>query len=557
MLIRRHFVPSAGVPGNYPPVLTSLTPDLTSPQTSGATIKFTASATDVESDPIEYRFYLDGVPQTEFSSTNYWEWVTDEDDVGPHTVSVYVRDNNHSPLGDDSEAINYTINSIYSYQAVYPQAFDETYIKTTNRLFELEGFRAIDPSLSLSGGRYLTSWLTENGYVGSQRLHVELTSARVIKRIVYCNSHNDGYETNVGVRDFIVQGSNSADAFANLTFADDTGWTTIATDVSAMVKHTEGYDGAIWNTINLTNDTAYKYYAIKCVNNHGNASYIGIRRLEFQILALDNVPPTISSLSPDLASPQPAGATITFTATASDTESDPLQYQFFVDGVAQTGFISSNSWAWETDAGDIAAHTVSVKVRDNNNSPFGDDTETINYTIVTPPEYEAVYPPAYNETYIKTTNRWFEMEGFRAVDPALSLSGGRYLNSWLTENGHTGSQRFHVEFASTEIIKRIVYCNSHNDGYDTDAGVKDFTIQGSNSATAFANLAYADNTDWTDITADVGAMIRHTTGVDGAEWHTINLTNNVAYKYYAIKCANNHGAANNIGLRRVEFQKLE
>lgn len=45
--------------------------------------------------------------------------------------------------------------------------------------------------------------------------------------------------------------------------------------------------------------------------------------------------------------------------------------------------------------------------------------------------------------------------------------------------------------------------------------------------------------------------------VDGAEWHTINLTNNVAYKYYAIKCANNHGAANNIGLRRVEFQKLE
>ena len=26
MLIRRHFVPSAGVPGNYPPVLTSLTP---------------------------------------------------------------------------------------------------------------------------------------------------------------------------------------------------------------------------------------------------------------------------------------------------------------------------------------------------------------------------------------------------------------------------------------------------------------------------------------------------------------------------------------------------
>ena len=197
-----------------------------------------------------------------------------------------------------------------------------------------------------------------------------------------------------------------------------------------------------------------------------------------------------------------------------------------------------------------------MKVRDNNNNPFGDDTETINYTIVTPPEYEAVYPPAYNETYIKTTNRWFEFEGFRAVDPALSLSGGRYLNSWLTENGHTGSQRFHVEFASAQVIKRIEYCNSHHDGYETDAGVKDFTIQGSNSATAFANLTYADNTDWTDITANISAMTQHTEGYDGAIWRTIELTNDVAYKYYAIKCANNHGDGNNIGLRRVVFKKL-
>lgn len=283
MLIKRHFVP-VSVPDNGPPEITNFQASLASPQVSGTSITFTATATDPESDPLEYKFLLDSAAQTEFTSSNSWEWITDEGDVGPHTVSVYVRDNNHSPLGDDSEAIDYTINSVYSYQAVYPQAFDETYIKTTNRWFELEGFRAVDPSLSLSGGRYLTSWLTENGYVGSQRLHVELTSARVIKRIVYCNSHNDGYETNAGVRDFIVQGSNSADAFANLTFADDTGWTTIATDVSAMVKHTEGYDDVIWNTINLTNDTAYKYYAIKCANNHGAANNIGLRRVEFQIL---------------------------------------------------------------------------------------------------------------------------------------------------------------------------------------------------------------------------------------------------------------------------------
>ncbi len=90
MLIRRHFVPSAGVPVIIPGINQSY-PGSNQPTNFGATIKFTASATDVESDPIEYRFYLNRVPQTEFSSTNYWEWVTDEDDVGPHTVTVYVE----------------------------------------------------------------------------------------------------------------------------------------------------------------------------------------------------------------------------------------------------------------------------------------------------------------------------------------------------------------------------------------------------------------------------------------------------------------------------------
>jgi hypothetical protein len=286
MLIKRHFVP-ASIPANGPPEITNFQASLASPQVAGTSITFTATTTDPDSDPLEYKFLLDSVAQTAFTSSNSWIWETDSGDVGPHTVGVLVRDNNHNPEGDDSASINFSIEAApqFEYQAVYPTGYsDETYVKTTNRWFEFEGFRAIDPALSLSGGRYLNSWLTESGYVGSQRFHVEFAAAQVIKRIRYCNSHYDGYETNVGVKDFIVQGSNSATAFANLIYGDDTDWTTIATDVSAMVQHTEAYDGAIWNVIELTNDTAYKYYAIKCVNNHGNASYIGLRRVEFQIL---------------------------------------------------------------------------------------------------------------------------------------------------------------------------------------------------------------------------------------------------------------------------------
>jgi len=286
MLIKRHFVP-VSVPANGPPEITNFQASLASPQVAGTSITFTATATDPDSDPLEYKFLLDSAAQTGFTSSNSWAWETDAGDVGDHSVGVLVRDNNHNPEGDDSASINFSIEAApqFEYQAVYPTGYsDETYVKTTNRWFEFEGFRAIDPALSLSGGRYLNSWLTESGYVGSQRFHVEFASAQVIKRIRYCNSHHDGYETNVGVKDFIVQGSNSATAFANLIYGDDTDWTTIATDVSAMVQHTEAYDGAIWNVIELTNDTAYKYYAVKCVNNHGNASYIGLRRVEFQIL---------------------------------------------------------------------------------------------------------------------------------------------------------------------------------------------------------------------------------------------------------------------------------
>ena len=111
MLTRRNFVPVVVIPGNYSPVLLSLVPDVASPQTAGATVTFTATGDDVEDDPLEYRFYLDGVAQTEWGSGNTWAWETDESDLGPHTFMVRVRDNNHSATGDYSETINYTINS--------------------------------------------------------------------------------------------------------------------------------------------------------------------------------------------------------------------------------------------------------------------------------------------------------------------------------------------------------------------------------------------------------------------------------------------------------------
>ena len=41
-------------------------------------------------------------------------------------------------------------------------------------------------------------------------------------------------------------------------------------------------------------------------------------------------------------------------------------------------------------------------------------------------DYQAVYPPAYNSTYVKATTNTFEMEPHKALDPSQPLSGDAY-----------------------------------------------------------------------------------------------------------------------------------
>ncbi len=72
---------------------------------------------------------------------------------------------------------------------------------------------------------------------------------------------------------------------------------------------------------------------------------------------------------------------MTFTAAASDPENDPLQYQFFLDGVAQTEFAESPSWTWTTTAESIGSHMIEVRTRDNNHNPDGDSSRTMEFVV--------------------------------------------------------------------------------------------------------------------------------------------------------------------------------
>ena len=98
------------LPSNKPPKIRGLSPDLPSPQYAGVPIRWTATASDPEPEPILYRFWLKG-PTTgnawkivqDWSNNNVWVWADKPSDAGNYSVYVYARDGwNAGPNGYDS-----------------------------------------------------------------------------------------------------------------------------------------------------------------------------------------------------------------------------------------------------------------------------------------------------------------------------------------------------------------------------------------------------------------------------------------------------------------------
>jgi len=163
--------------------------------------------------------------------------------------------------------------------------------------------------------------------------------------------------------------------------------------------------------------------------------------------------------------------------------------------------------------------------------------------------YTSQYPPAHSYTYVKATTYYTTFYPHNATNPATSLTGS-YSTSW--DSTSATDQRFHIDLGSAKIIRRIYYENAHNSGSNTDMGAKNFTLWGSNSATAFAELTYGTDTDWTQLTT--GTQFDIHVSANQADPKYILIPNYAAYRYYALKIADNWGNAGQMMLRRVELQ---
>ena len=108
---------------NQPPRLTALTADRPTLTGAGGVVRWKAIATDVNRDPIFYRFWLKG-PSTgnawrivqDWSINNQWAWLNAQTDAGNYKIFVYVRDGKHAPLTGYDSAVgqDYTLVSLIS-----------------------------------------------------------------------------------------------------------------------------------------------------------------------------------------------------------------------------------------------------------------------------------------------------------------------------------------------------------------------------------------------------------------------------------------------------------
>lgn len=172
--------------------------------------------------------------------------------------------------------IMYGLGATYTSQ--YPTP-DADHVKATTELEHYEAPLTADPNEPLTGGSYDNCWQTNLD--GGQRFHIDLGSAKIIRRIYYENFHSGGALTDRGSNDFTFWGSNTEASFLELTYGTDTGWTEITTATTVFIEHVAS-DEADPYYITATNTTAYQYYAVKIATNHTNATKVGLRRIELQ-----------------------------------------------------------------------------------------------------------------------------------------------------------------------------------------------------------------------------------------------------------------------------------
>lgn len=164
------------------------------------------------------------------------------------------------------------------------------------------------------------------------------------------------------------------------------------------------------------------------------------------------------------------------------------------------------------------------------------------------------YPPAQTGVYVKADSYYStDYYPYYATDPTKSLIGTGQGNSWVSANVATPNV-LQIDLGSAKSINRIYYENLHVSGGTTNAGVKDFTLWGSNDVN-FSDTNASRDTNWTQITAGLSAtQFSQHIALNQPDPQYITMTITAPYRYYRVKFTSDWGFNTRRGIERIELQ---
>ncbi|MCX8207147.1 MAG: carboxypeptidase regulatory-like domain-containing protein [Methanothrix sp.] len=370
--------------GNYksPPTGATLTPDKPSPQNVGTTIVWTASATSTV--PLEYSFWLKGP-----STSGLWQerrsWSSD------NTWSW-----NTAGLQPGAYDVRVWIRDNYHSDTGDIQVTKSFTLKETNRPPHLRLIMVDRPSPQYPG-----AWVSF--------------------RAVAHDPERDPLQYK-----FLLKGPSTG-----YTWMEMTSWTS----------------RNIWTWKTSFFDIGYNEIMVYVKDGKHSPEYDDKKICGYMILGFvprPNLPPVITSFGSSLPSPQYAGSTVTWSATAIDPEGYQVYYRFMLNGPS-TGYTwrvvqdwsLSNTWTWRTSDIDIGRSQVIVQIRDGLHAPptGWDDQASAAFSIVVkpnlPPVIASLTPDKPSPQYSGTQIKWTAV----ATDPERDQI---YYRFWLkgpsTEN---------------------------------------------------------------------------------------------------------------------------
>lgn len=157
---------------NVPPVITSLTSDKPSPQEAGTVILWTANASDADGDQVLLKFFLNGLPSTNWQLSNQWPWAATE---GEFRIEVQVRDGKHAGPNemDDRMSKIFKINTPTMPAIIIEKSHTDSWQKTLGGLLDDIG-AAVQQT---SDGGYIMAGHTSSYGAGGMDLWMIRTNA--------------------------------------------------------------------------------------------------------------------------------------------------------------------------------------------------------------------------------------------------------------------------------------------------------------------------------------------------------------------------------------------